>query len=120
MMRFDLRTPCRDCPFRTDRPFLGLSMERKADIAYQQKIFACHKTTPETAEVDSVAPQACAGFLITNFLELQSGLKTEQPAFTPMFFAAFLGFFKPQELDMSAPVFRSRAEFIAGKENKDD
>ena len=112
VMRFDLRTPCHDCPFRTDRPFLGLSKERKIEIAATDEMFICHKTALETAEVEGVDEQACAGFLIMQTLSLAPNLITRQ--------AKILKIFDPLQFDTSAPVFRSRADFIAGRENEND
>ena len=67
-MKFDLRRPCDNCPFRTDInfPLERARVEEIVDsITRQDRTFACHKTTkhcPETGEhIPSKKEQHCAG-----------------------------------------------------------
>ncbi len=73
-MNFDLRKPCKSCPFRTDvKPFINA--ERAAEIGdaitTQQQTFACHQHTQfdqddegEEFNVPHGGDQHCAGALI--------------------------------------------------------
>lgn len=66
-MKFNLRTPCKNCPFRSDiDPYL--TVQRASEIANCNGVFACHKTTQHEDETDETyidqSTSACAGFLI--------------------------------------------------------
>lgn len=45
-MKFEMTSPCENCPFRTDKPFfLGPERAREiADALFADKTFSCHKT----------------------------------------------------------------------------
>lgn len=115
-MKYDLRRPCPDCPFRVDEPGY-LRTARAADIVNgllsdDWSAFACHKTTvvaedPETGLMDRVRTpdtQHCAGAMI--FL-----LHNDSPS-VGMRMQAAMGLFDYDELDMDAPVARTAQEFI--------
>jgi hypothetical protein len=112
-MKFDLRRPCDNCPFRTDINF-PLERERVEEIVdsitRQDQTFACHKTTkhcPETGEhIPSKKEQHCAGALI--LLE-----KTENPN-QMMRIAERLGYYDRTRLDMAyVPVYDDGPDMIA-------
>lgn len=117
-MKFNLKKPCADCPFRTDiTPFL--TPRRATEIAdallIQDATFACHKTVNYQDDEDgeeyddsfhtpSADEEHCAGAMI--FLELQNR------ANQLMRISERLGFYKASKLDMTAPVYRSKQAFV--------
>jgi hypothetical protein len=109
-MKFALRKPCPHCPFRTD--IAGyLTRTRAAEIATglldQQQPFSCHEFNEFDEDGDTIEghrAQHCAGALI--FLEAQ-----ERPN-QLMRIAERLGFYDHTQLDMDAPVHRTRQAFI--------
>jgi hypothetical protein len=127
-MKFDLKAPCRECPFRTDvRPYLrpGRVREILDAIIGRQQTFACHKTVDysgaEDGESDGVVgdnSQNCAGALI--LLE-----KIERPN-QMMRIAERLGFYDRRKLKMKSSVYQSPEQMIAAysgskfKEKSDD
>lgn len=116
-MNFDLKRPCKQCPFRTDVPgYLtkGRVDELKGALVAQDGVFSCHKTVDYSDDdgyddcdvpqprVPSADEQHCAGALI--LLE-----KLEQPN-QMMRIAERLGFYDREQLDMAAPVFDTFAQ----------
>lgn len=96
-MRFDLKTPCKECPFRKSAFYLnGERAEEIANYAVKDsKTFACHKTIPEYG--NSKMEQQCAGALIM-------AAKTE--SYNKMFsIAEYLRIYDPSKIDMSADVY---------------
>lgn len=67
-MNFDLKTPCKDCPFRPSVQF-SLAPGRRRDIAESLKddhnVFPCHKT----AHRHKKNRQHCAGAMLLLFKE---------------------------------------------------
>lgn len=109
-MNFDLKTPCKDCPFRSDISF-ALRPERAREITaslLRGESFPCHKTTKFDDDGEPVLnnkkEQHCAGALI--FLERQ-----ERPN-QMMRIAERLGGYDMRKLDMDAPVFNSSAAMV--------
>lgn len=101
--RYRLTTPCTDCPFRTDKPF---PLRRSPEIAQalrEGSTFDCHKTTHETG---TGKPAFCAGALIV--LE-----KSEGPNQIMRIAERYEGY-RPDALDMDAPVYGSLREFVTG------
>ncbi|MEX3625468.1 hypothetical protein [Viridibacillus arvi] len=96
---FELKRPCKDCPFvkgsSTNRSLEEGRIDRIIDSLHEDHIFSCHKTidygTLEEFE-DRLQPQNkfCAGAL--NYL------KKEGKPNQPMQIAERLGFFHPEEL----------------------
>jgi hypothetical protein len=111
-MRFDMKTPCTNCPFRSDVPaYLRKSRVREIENALVRRTFACHKTTVDHEDEDGNCDrivvqesQHCAGALI--LLE-----KTECQS-DSMQFAERLGIYTPDGLDLAAPVYNSFDEMI--------
>lgn len=114
-MRFDLRTPCRDCPFRTDIEFAlapGRVREIWDAITTQDATFVCHKTTRFDDDGEyraSATEQHCAGALILL-------LRKERPN-QLMRIAARIGRFDPDALDLDAPVFDDVDAMILARES---
>lgn len=112
-MKFDLRRPCENCPFRSD-VILPLEVERVEEIVSaiteQDKTFACHKTTrfdPNDGEAVLSNPkeQHCAGALI--MLE-----KMERPN-QMMRISERLGFYDRTKLEMDyVPVYENGEDMI--------
>lgn len=101
---FSLKTPCNQCPFRSDGKGIRLNGPRAAEIikaiSAEQRVFSCHKThiDPENGRGWSFKSY-CAGAMI--FLH-KNGMINEGMAA-----GMYYGFFDPNELDMTAPVFDS-------------
>lgn len=115
---YTLRSPCGNCPFRTDVD-LYLREERVREIAAQLHSnagdFYCHKTTggSEAGEFDPSGDgraRVCAGALIT--------LENENRPTQMMRIAERLGMYDRTELDMDAPVSTSMNEWVRAKTGK--
>lgn len=113
-MRFDLRRPCPQCPFRTDLDF-HLRPGRVEDILRgiieDHASFPCHKTLDYGDEESLIQgqwhtekTQQCAGAMI--FL-----LKYASPNL-PMRVASIVGWLDLDALDLDAPVFDTREGMI--------
>ena len=110
-MKFDLRKPCDNCPFRTDVPvYLRLGrVEEITDVLVSGGTFACHKTTEsdpdDTGErYETPDSQHCAGALI--MLE-----RLERPN-QMMRIMERLRLYDRRKLDMDAPVYSSSDDMI--------
>jgi hypothetical protein len=98
-MRFNLRRPCENCPFRSD--IAGyLDPRRAIEIAnaLERKTFACHKTTGadgrrRRARVDQ---EHCAGAILS---QLKSGVQGDMVQL-----AERMGLLDLDKLDRAAPV----------------
>lgn len=115
---YDLKRPCALCPFRTDiEPYIR--GDRAVEIAehLSRGEFSCHQTTVDSEDedgesdrVDGPDSQHCAGALImleaegcpSQMMRIVARLK--KPDGSRMY--------DPTKLDMSAPVYQSRADFI--------
>lgn len=109
-MKYTLKQPCENCPFRPDSMKGWLGEERAEQIitslTEQGQTFSCHKTNQfddDTGEACQEG-QHCAGALI--LLE-----KLEQPN-QMMRIAERLGMYDRTKLDMEAPVFDEPEDFI--------
>jgi len=109
--RFDLTGPCSNCPFRLDQHYLRRARAQEiADALCKQDLtFTCHKTTGVMGN-DAPAHQHCAGALV---MMQKSGRLFDNWRIR---FAAFLGLFKPERLNMNAPVYDSPETFVQGHE----
>ena len=109
-MKFDLKKPCAQCPFRTDiTPFIR--PERAEEICASmidlQQAFPCHKTVDYNNDGDGVETpdsQHCAGAMIM----LEHMDRPNQM----MRIAERLRFYDRNKLDMTAPVYTSDDEMI--------
>ena len=113
-MKFDLKKPCADCPFRTDvTPYLHL--ERAEEIVdgltHQQQTFTCHKTNSQSDDGETIETedsQHCAGALI--MLE-----KMEQPN-QMMRWMERIGYYDRTKLDMQANVYGDGQDMLEAYE----
>lgn len=100
---YSLRTPCSNCPFRKDvDPYLRPGRVREIERGLERGEFPCHKTTVSDGDGGMRATEDsvhCAGALILMVKEDRSSQM--------MRIAHRLGMFKPEELDMDAPVYDS-------------
>jgi hypothetical protein len=106
---FALKQPCADCPFRSDRPaFLRRDRAQGiADALEAGSSFSCHKTLlyDDSGRGEPTAKTAfCAGALVT--LEKQ-GAPNQL-----MQIGERLGLYRPDELNMDAPVYGSLAAWV--------
>ena len=111
-MRYDMVTPCQQCPFRTDiKGYLRSERAREiAEFTLNNGSFHCHKTTEvvedENGEEDTVEvadSQECAGAAI---FAAKHGCSSQMSRISER-----LGF-PVAELDMSAPIFDSVEEMV--------
>ncbi len=94
-MNFNVKSPCNNCPFRTDNPISLRHGRMKGilnDVLRKDKTFSCHKTTHGEKRETS----HCAGALIVHE-------KSGKPNML-IRFAHQLGLYDPANLNMSAPV----------------
>ena len=109
-MRFDLKAPCGNCPFRTDVEFF-IGAERIEQICESittgDKTFSCHKTTRHGDDGEAIyttKEQHCAGALV---------MLAKMNASNGMLrIAKRLGIYEPGELRMDSPVFESADAMI--------
>lgn len=114
-MKFDLLRPCRDCPFRVDRPgYLHAARAQQIIdglLADDMEWFGCHKTTEHRDDDEGYgericveATQQCAGSLILLWRLRQLNVVTR--------IAVALGMIDLDAIPLDAPVAHSREEFI--------
>lgn len=115
-MKFNLKKPCKDCPFRNDKEHQKgwLGGDRAAEIydaLVSGDVFPCHKTH-DYSENDGgefahqTDHQFCAGALI--MLEKTGDAMRSQA----IRIAVRLRLYTPSEMDMNSPVFSSSTDFI--------
>jgi len=112
-VKFNLMTPCKDCPFRSDIHF-HLRPERAAEIAdslMNDGSFPCHKTVDYSNKewddgdyIPSDAESFCAGALI---ILAKEGDPNRLPRI-----AAWAKMYDPDDIDMDAAVYDSFDEFV--------
>lgn len=101
-MNFDLVAPCKECPFRTDRPgyLRAERVEEITDALLSDHTFQCHKTL----DLPYDQHQHCAGATI--FCEAN-----ERPN-QLMRIMERLGFYDRSKLKMDSPVFTDAGEMM--------
>lgn len=108
-MNFDMKTPCAECPFRNDRPAY-LRVARAVgiinSITVKDQTFGCHKFTAVGRGKRTLRRdwQMCAGAAI--FLE-NIGWRNQL-----LQIAERWGLRDPKRLDLGAPVYKTREEFL--------
>jgi len=105
-MKYDLKKPCEQCPFRSDKPF-PLDHDRVMEITngllYENTPFSCHKTTTSIGRTNNhKEAQHCGGALI--FMEKNDN------AHQMMRIMERLGMYDRTKLDMDSPVFDDQRE----------
>lgn len=111
-MKFDLKRPCSNCPFRHDvAPYIRPERAQEIGSALLQgKSFACHKTVAYDEDGNHVQrrehlEQHCAGAMIVlAYMERPNQL---------MQVASRIGVLDLSSLDMGAPVFRTMQDWYA-------
>lgn len=125
-MKFDLKTPCKNCPFRSDDTRITFATrgraEEIAESAYRNG-FPCHLSADHIEEDEYLGTeggyvfgkdtQHCAGAII---MFLKDG-NDEWPGIHN---DEALGEKLRGQMDFNAPVFDSEAEFIAANPAKRD
>lgn len=100
-MRYNMKTPCKECPF-----LIGSGFTYKSLVAHASGEFACHKACDLNEDDEFVARSDktphCAGALI--FLEKQDA------PHQMMRICERLGAYDRTKLDMNAPVVSSPAD----------
>ncbi len=108
--RYSMRTPCANCPFRTDiKPYLNKDRAREIATALASGgEFPCHKTTvpDEDGDLqdDPCKSRHCAGALI---MMEKAGASNQA-----MRFAERVGLYDASKLNMEAPVFDHPTRWI--------
>lgn len=115
-MNFDLTNPCGNCPFRNDGKGVPLRPGRAEEICDEldRGTFPCHKTTrfdDEGGHVPHENEQHCAGALIM--------LEHEEAPSQMMRVAERLGLYRRDKLNMEAPVYTERDDFILAQEDNE-
>lgn len=109
-MNYDRKTPCDNCPFRSDKSFaLRDGRVREIEESLVRGEFPCHKTTTYDEDGDlhaTAKSQHCAGALI--LLE-----KLNQPS-QMMRISERVGMYDRSKLDMGAPVYDDFDEMEEG------
>lgn len=123
-MKFDLKTPCKNCPFRTDATAIRFSCEERAqeieESAYRNG-FPCHLSAVDTSEDDEENggytfgenTQHCAGAII---MFLKDGNDCGWPGIGNN---ERLAERLAMKMDFDAPVFESSEAFIQANSTKD-
>lgn len=101
-MKYDLTTPCNNCPFRNDiRPYIR--PERVEEL--RGVPFSCHKTsTQQGKENHEEGVQHCAGSLILH--------EKENMPHQMMRITERIGMYNRTKLNMEAPVYDSFDEMV--------
>lgn len=110
---FNLKKPCKDCPFRTDNGFM-LTVPRVQGICeslLRGESFPCHKTTTHDDDgrhcPDSGRNMHCAGAMIMLEHMGQPNQIMQVSERTGWF-----GGYDRNGLDMAAPVFKDHVQMI--------
>lgn len=107
MLEYTRNKPCNDCPFRTDRPFRGLTKERAIEIhnsIHNDGFFPCHKYI----DYPNKDKRTCIGSVI--YLENQNGVFCN---WTYRVASLICGDFDLETLDYSIPIASSLEKFIS-------
>src|SRR5271157_953380 len=126
-MRFDLKTPCRNCPFRSDETGIRFSCRERAqeieESAYRNG-FPCHLSAVEVEYVCTwdgesggfvavESTQHCVGYII---LQLKDGGGSTWPGIgNDEDLLARL----ESQVDLDAPVFADVDEYLAANGEKE-
>ena len=122
-MRYDLKTPCKNCPFRSDATAIRFSCAERAeeieDQAYRNG-FPCHLSAEyredDYGEEDGYhatdESQHCIGYIIMMMNEGQEsawpGIGNDEKLIERLY----------AQVDLRAPVFGSTDEFVAASEGE--
>ena len=122
-MRYDLKTPCKNCPFRSDDTGIRFRCRSRAEeieeLAYREG-FPCHLSAEfvdddETPDGESGGyypgenTQHCIGYIIMQLAEAMGawpGIDNDEDLYEKL----------AEQVDYSAPVFGSTEDFLAANE----
>lgn len=121
-MRYDLKTPCKNCPFRNDETRIVFSCRERAEEieeqAYRQG-FPCHLSAEHREDGDDSGgfyatedSQHCIGFII---MTLHGGENTWPGLVDPdtgEMNCEWLGEKLAEQVDWDAPVFETAEDFF--------
>lgn len=97
-VQFDLKRPCKDCPFRRDVPgYLRPGRMEEILASLDRGTFPCHKTTGADGRPEFAEHSVCAGSLV--FLQ-----KSGTDSFIVRL-AQGLKLYDPSGMDLESPVF---------------
>ena len=105
-MNYNLKKPCNNCPFRSDKYF-PLHPDRVDEIVGGGEAFACHKTVDYSGDDGGrlkSKSEHCAGLLI--MLE-----HMEQPH-QMMRIAERIGLYDRSKLEMDSPVYEDVHDYL--------
>ena len=123
-MRFDLKTPCTNCPFRTDAARITFAAGERAEEIEEQAYrngFPCHvsaklEENPRTGEEGYVAlehTQHCAGYILMRLNEAPDspwpGINNNEDLLDKL----------ANTMDRTSPVFDSTDEFLDANRGMD-
>jgi len=106
-MKFKIKTPCADCPFRTDsNPFLRRAPQLRHQLRNDQNWFACHETTgvKNGKRIKPADQSHCAGAMGVLWNEGNPNLA--------MRLALAFKLITVKQLDKMQPVFQSLDDFV--------
>lgn len=121
-MKYDLKTPCKNCPFRTDKSAIRFSCRERAEeieeSAYRNG-FPCHLSAHNTSDEDeenggyeaTETSQHCIGFIImmiNDGYDAWPGVDNDADIVERI----------TERIARNAPVFQSVEEYLKANEEK--
>lgn len=126
-MRFDLKTPCKNCPFRSDATRITFRDRERAEEIEEQAYrrgFPCHLSAEVIDDEDTLdgesggfypteQTQHCVGYIIMQIYENGDGspwpgIDNDEDLLDRLSW----------QVDMGAPVFRSTEDFFKANEDE--
>lgn len=116
-MKFDLKKPCKNCPFRSDASairFSGLERAEEIEESAYRNGFPCHLSAVDTSEEDEENggyvfgenTQHCAGYIIMQINESLGspwpGINNDEALYERL----------AEQMDFTSPVFNNSDEFF--------
>lgn len=127
-MRFDLKTPCKNCPFRSDSTRITFRCRERAEEIEEQAYrngFPCHLSAELIENEDTIdgesggfyateETQHCIGYIIMQIHDSGGspwpGIDNDDELLERL----------SRRVDLEAPVFRSTEEFFKANEAEED
>ena len=108
-MKFDLKTPCENCPFRHDvKPYITTNRAIEiGEAILNGQTFTCHKHT-HSLGYEGKDEQHCAGATII--------LEKEEMPNQMMRWMERIGMYDMRKVNMEAPVYDSVVDFMEAVE----
>lgn len=114
-MRFKLRRPCKNCPFRKDVvPFLGgrRAEQMAQEVVMEERTFTCHETIDYDKWDEETNPEGWQDIRKNN--HCVGAIQLIESVGRPhqmLQVAERLGLYDPKNIDRSTPCFKSVKEF---------